>query len=77
MIRIPATEHRRLANMMIDHLGSLELHVEVWRSASDDDWCELVGIDTCSHESWTVESDDLYIGVCMLADQIGLDLSDG
>jgi len=72
-----AAEHTQLANVMIDHIGSLDIHVEVYRSTADKRWCEFIAVslDTC--EQWRVESDDLYGAACVLAEQVGIDLEDG
>jgi hypothetical protein len=69
-------EFMRLANAIVDLVGSQGIHVEVYRSHGDSNWCELVAV-TMEGETFRVEGDDLYFAACVLAEQVGIDLIDG
>lgn len=68
---------RRLANTIIDHIGELGYHVKTWLSDNDPDWCELIAVDLNTGERWRVESDDIYVASCRLAEHVGMECEDG
>ena len=67
----------RLADILIDHLGWLGYHLEVYRSRDDREWCELVAVDLATHERWTVSGSGLYASACFLAEKLGIELDHG
>lgn len=67
----------RLTNILIDHVGWLGLHVEVYRDRRDPDWCEMIAVDIETGENWTVRGTGIYHCACVLAEAVGIDLEDG
>jgi len=67
----------RLADILIDHIGWLGLHVEVYRDRAAPEWCEMVAVDLVTREQWTVRGTGIYGCACVLAEAVGIELEDG
>ncbi len=70
-------EFHRLADPLIDHIGWLGLHVEVYRDRADAERCEMIVVDMGTRENWTVRGNGIYHCACVLADAVGIELEDG
>ena len=68
---------RRLASVLIDHVGMIGVTVLVYRLGQNAEYgWELQAWDENSGERWRLEGDQVYPLACELAGLVGIDLTD-